>query len=60
MTLPRLQLAHQALAVPAGRKQMLTYQVRDTPAGIPPGVLVALQVAADAGPSSCWEARSDP
>jgi hypothetical protein len=54
MTLPRLQLGQQALAVPVGRKQMLTYQVRDTPAAIPAGAHVALQVAADAGPWSCW------
>jgi hypothetical protein len=54
MTLPRLLVAHQALAVPAGRKQMLPYQAWDTPAAILPGVHVALQVAADARPSACW------
>jgi uncharacterized membrane-anchored protein len=54
MTLPRLPLAHQALAVPVGRKQMLGIHARDTPAAIPTGVDVVLQVAAHAGPSSCW------
>jgi hypothetical protein len=34
MTLPRLLLAHQALAVPAGRMQLLTDQARDTPAAL--------------------------
>jgi hypothetical protein len=32
---------------------------RDTPAAIPPGVLVALHVAAAAGPSSCWVGAFD-
>jgi hypothetical protein len=54
MTLPWLELRHQAFAVPAGRKQMLPYQAWDTPAAILPAVHVALQVAAHAGPSSCW------
>jgi hypothetical protein len=54
MTLPRLLVAHQALAVPVGRKQLLAYQAWGTPAAILPGVHVALQVAAYAGPSACW------
>jgi hypothetical protein len=53
MTLPWLEHGHQAFAVPTGRKQMLPYQAWDTPAAIPTAHVV-LQVAADAGPSSCW------
>jgi hypothetical protein len=54
MTLPWLELGHQAFAIPAGRKQMLPYQAWDTPAAIPTGADVVLQVAGDAGPWSCW------
>jgi hypothetical protein len=55
MRLPWFQLAHQVLAVPVGRNQMLGDPRKGhTPAAIPTATDVMLQVAGDAGPSSCW------
>jgi hypothetical protein len=54
MRLPWFQLAHQVLAVPVGRNQMLGYPRKGHSSSHPTGADVVLQVAGDAGPSSCW------
>jgi hypothetical protein len=60
MTLPWLELGHQAFAVPAGRKQMLPYQAWDTPQPFRQELTRCCRLRLTLGRRHAGRARSDP
>jgi hypothetical protein len=60
MTLPRFQLAHQALAAPVGRKQMLGIHAKDTPVAIRQELTWCCRLRVTLGRRHAGRVRSDP